>query len=110
LKIPDLLHRFLAFGLLFHRRARHLTKTERSTAGLRAARHSIIFPIGAKPIGTIKSREIGYMAREKRKSGKATKSTVKDLKAKKDPRGGATSITEIKITKQTDSSSGPLMK
>jgi hypothetical protein len=50
-----------------------------------------------------------YMPREKSKSAKPAKTKVQDLKAKKDPRGGAPSISEIPVTKKTDSSSTPLM-
>jgi hypothetical protein len=49
------------------------------------------------------------MKREESRSGKATKTKVKDLKAKKDPRGGAPSVSDITITKKENKGSAPLM-
>lgn len=49
------------------------------------------------------------MPREKSKSAKPAKTKVKDLKAKKDPRGGAPSVSEIVITRSTDSTSPKIM-
>jgi hypothetical protein len=50
-----------------------------------------------------------YMPKEKRKSAKPAKTNVQDLKAKKDPRGGAPSTGDIVITKTVDKGSSKLM-